>query len=65
MEARFTALVEMHEKRAAEISSSLEEFERRAEAVLNDFRDRLQGGSTVAQQEEAADFPREKPAGAH
>lgn len=64
MEARFTALVEMHEKRAAEISSSLEEFERRSEAVLNDFRDQLQGASSAPHQEDAAEFPREKSAGA-
>jgi hypothetical protein len=65
MEARLAALVEIHEKRAAQISSSLEQYEKRAEALLEALRHRMQDPATIAQPEEAPDFPREESAGAH
>lgn len=66
MEVRFAALAEMHENRAAEISSSLQEIERRVEAVLNEFRDRLHSASaSPQQQEDAADPPPKKSAETH
>ncbi len=65
MEAGFAALVEAHETRMTEISSSLEEIEKRSEAILEDLRQRLRDASPTAQPEESPDFPEEKAAGAN